>query len=481
MAGLKRFKYTDKDHAAIVADCIERIKQVYGEAYWNDFEEDNAGVMLIEAFAYIADLLLFYLDRQANESYLPTAQERQNLINICKLVGYVPKNAVSAQAEIKISIDEPHASDITLPAKSQISTNAGLIFEISGDAVIKAGELFTTVNALEGETYTDNTGVSDGNKYQEFYIGRSGIVEIQEVLIDNEAWEYVDSFVEYSESDKIYSAEIDAWQRGKISFGDGKNGAVPEKNARIYVTYRVGGGIRGNVAPNTITSVRDVAKDADGNTIPVKITNEDWASGGSEPESINHIKLYAPRYFKTQDRCVTQDDYETFAVYYGGIAKAKAVVRERSGEANIIRIYVLSYGQKSSSVAVPNETLKNNLLEYLENYKMLTDWIEIKNGTWKAVDFSGEITILDGFNAADILEKINAALNSLMDIDSREMGETLRISDVYAIIDNIEGVDYVELVTPSETVNAESNELLTLGSVNFTIKTVNNGSSGKNI
>ena len=88
MAGLKRFQYTDKDHANIVADCISRIKQSYGEQYWNDFEEDNAGLMLIEAFAYIIDLLLFYLDRQANETYLPTATERQNLINICKLIAY---------------------------------------------------------------------------------------------------------------------------------------------------------------------------------------------------------------------------------------------------------------------------------------------------------------------------------------------------------------------------------------------------------
>ena len=93
MAGLKRFKYTDKDYEAIVEDCITRIKEVYGSKYWNDFEEDNSGRMLIEAFAYIVDLLLYYLDRQANETYLPTAKERQNLINICKLIGYTPKTA----------------------------------------------------------------------------------------------------------------------------------------------------------------------------------------------------------------------------------------------------------------------------------------------------------------------------------------------------------------------------------------------------
>ena len=86
MAGLKRISYTEKDHEDIVNDCIERIKTYYGSEYWNDFEEDNAGVMLVEAFAYITDLLLFYLDKQANETFLPTATERQNLINMCKII-----------------------------------------------------------------------------------------------------------------------------------------------------------------------------------------------------------------------------------------------------------------------------------------------------------------------------------------------------------------------------------------------------------
>ena len=78
MAGLKRFSYIDKDHAAIVADCITRIKETYGDGVWNDFEEDSSGMMLVETFAYTCDLLLFYLDRQANETYLLTATERQN-------------------------------------------------------------------------------------------------------------------------------------------------------------------------------------------------------------------------------------------------------------------------------------------------------------------------------------------------------------------------------------------------------------------
>lgn len=481
MAGLKRFKYITKDHEDIVNDCIDRIKQGYGADKWNDFEEDNSGRMLVEGFAYITDLILYYLDRQANETYISTAQERQNLLNMCKLVGYTPKNATSAQVSVKIYLDEPHSLDVILPAGSQLTTNSGLIFETVRDVTIKAGALSANVEAVEGETYTEFVGTSDGEEYQEFYLARSGVVEIQSVNINGFEWSYVENFAEQGENSKVYSTEIDAWQRGKILFGNGRQGEIPENGGRISVTYRVGGGIAGNVAPNTIINVRDIAADSNGNTISVKITNEEWASGGSEPESIESIKLWAPRYFETQNRCVTQQDYETFAMKYNGIAKARAVVRERTSEANIVRFYVLTYGQTVNSVALPNQTLKNNMLVFLNKYKMFTDWLEIEDGSWKEVNFSGTVIISNGFDSDKVLSNINTAINSLLNIDIKEMGEPLRISDVYHALDNIEGVEYSELISPSATVTANKNELLVVGNINLTLKFKGDVEDGQNI
>ena len=466
MAGLKRFNYTDKDHQSIVEDCISRIKEAYGSQFWNDFEEDNAGRMLIEAFAYVADLLLFYLDRQANETYLPTATERQNLINMCKLIGYTPKSAKPAQVEITVTIDSVHSSDITLPAGSLLETNDGMAFETLTDAVIAAGLISTTVEALEGETFSEIVGTSDGEAWQEFYLPRSGVMEILDATIDGHTWAIVESLADKLENDEVFTAEIDAWRRAQIFFGNGKNGKIPPNGENITVRYRIGGGISGNVAPNTITNIRDIAHDTAGRKIPVRVTNSDWASGGSDPESIDSIKLWAPRFFETQNRCVTQQDYEAFAIKFNGISKAKAVVRERSGEA-IIRLYVLTYGNLEGSVALANQTLKDNLLAYLDRYKMLTDWIEIDDGKWRTVNFSGHIVISDGFTSANILLKVKEALTALLSLETREMGEPLRISDVYSAIDNIEGVIFVELTSPVQTITPEMNELLILGNIDF--------------
>ncbi len=467
MAGLKRFKYTDKDHQAIVEDCITRIKEVYGASYWNDFEEDNAGRMLLEAFAYVADLLLFYLDRQANETYFPTAAERQNIINMCKLIGYTPKSAQPSQVSITVSLDKPHALDVILPAQSVLETSGGLTFETQSETVITAGQLDVNVEAVEGETLSEIVGTSDGEAWQEFYLPRSGVIEILDAEIGGHTWAVVESLADQSENAEVFTAEIDAWRRAEVFFGNGRTGKIPPADEKITVRYRIGGGIAGNVAPNTITTIRDIAQDSAGNKVSVRVTNQDWASGGADPESLESIKLWAPRFFETQRRCVTQQDYETFATNFNGICKAKAIVRERSGEANVIRLYVLTYGAKSNTVTTANQTLKDNLLAYLNKYKMLTDWLEILDGSISTVDFSGSIRISEGFKIASVLLKIREALTDFMSIDTRDMGEPLRISDVYALIDDIEGVDFVELNTPLQSITPADNELLILGSVDF--------------
>ena len=100
---------------------------------------------------------------------------------------------------------------------------------------------------------------------------------------------------------------------------------------------------------------------------------------------------------------------------------------------------------------------------------MLTDWIEVEDGKWQEVNFSGQVIISDGFSIDKILAQIKEALKSLLDIETHDMGEALRISDVYAAIDNIEGVLFVELDEPQQTITPDTNELLVLGSIDFTI------------
>jgi predicted phage baseplate assembly protein len=305
------------------------------------------------------------------------------------------------------------------------------------------------------------------------------------MFIGPRQWEAVDSVADRLSDEAVFMVDLDAWGRARITFGDGRNGRAPDKDAKIKAKYRVGGGTRGNVAPNTIVIMRDIATDKNGNRIGISVTNPASAAGGTGPESANRVKLWAPRYFEAQNRCVTQMDYETIAMIFrhpdaGAIAKARAVVKERSGEANIIRYYVLAYAEDPKKVNLASQGLKNALLAHINEHKMLTDWIEVEDGIWSEIDISGTVRTVSGISNDAMLAAIRSSLEELFSIETREMGDPLRISDLYSAIDNTEGVIHVELESPQATINANTNELLVLGSINLTLEAKGAASDGTN-
>ena len=157
--GMKRISYAQRDHEAIVADVVERLKLNYPDKF-NDAYEDSLGMMLIEAVAYMLDLLNFYLDRQTNESYLPTATERQNIINLCKLVGYTARNAVPATVTLSFSLDEARETPVVIRKGAQVASRAGTVFELMEDVTIEAGQLNANGSAVQGESFDELLGVS---------------------------------------------------------------------------------------------------------------------------------------------------------------------------------------------------------------------------------------------------------------------------------------------------------------------------------
>ena len=471
MAKLQRFDYTGKDFDAIVADTIQYLKKEYPE-HWTDFEQDNAGRMMIEAFAYICDMLLFYLDRQANECYLPTARERQKVINLCKLIGYQLAPASPAQAEVVFTLPGSHESAVTIPAGTALTTAGGKRFELDENVIIDAGKLSANGNCTEGQTYSQVIGNSTGEPGQIYELPHKGVIAVLGVIVGTDKWDKVDSLALVKDK-KAYATEIDAFGRAKLIFGDAKAGSIPSKDTVITANYRVGGGTDGNVAANTIIRMPIVATDAKGQRLIVSVTNPKAASGGTEAEDIAHAKMWAPINFEAQGRFVSGQDYEAAVNSYskenvGRFAKAKAIVHERSGEANVIRIYALSMSADGELVA-PSQSLIDAFIADIDETKMLTDHIEIVPGAIKKIDIMADVCLISGFLADDVLTGMQESLKNFMQPENRKMGERLRYSDLYRVMDSSLGVDWVEIKQPLATVAASGQELIVLGNVELRV------------
>ena len=99
--------YTDKDFDSLRVRLQSLVRSVFPD--WTDFGVASFGNILLELYAFIGDVLAFYLDNQARESRLLTATQRKNLIALTKLIGFRPSGARAATADVVFTLGAPAA------------------------------------------------------------------------------------------------------------------------------------------------------------------------------------------------------------------------------------------------------------------------------------------------------------------------------------------------------------------------------------
>ena len=244
-------------------------------------------------------------------------------------------------------------------------------------------------------------------------------------------------------------------------------GQIPS-NTTLTVRYIVGGGIKSNVAANTITelSTLDITNGPNLNQgllnfvkNSIAANNPDSAKGGGPGDSIEEIRLNTMANFSTQQRTVTKDDYiiRTLSMpsKFGRVAKAYIVQDDQisplSNEFNRIRnplalnLYVLGYNGSKHLKNLNNAT-KTNLATYLEQYRMLTDAINIKNAFVINIDLKFDITVYKNYNNQEILLQCITDLQDYFNIDKWQVGQPIIKSEVMNILSSIKGVQSVEKI-----------------------------------
>ena len=134
---LTSIKYTSRDYESIKNDLVEYARRYYPDTF-RDFNDASFGAFMLDAVAYIGDILSFYLDYQANETFIDTASEYNNVIKMGKLMGYKNPSPASARGEIEIYILVPANSFGTAPDLDYIP-----ILKRGTEAVATSGGVFT--------------------------------------------------------------------------------------------------------------------------------------------------------------------------------------------------------------------------------------------------------------------------------------------------------------------------------------------------
>jgi hypothetical protein len=227
-------------------------------------------------------------------------------------------------------------------------------------------------------------------------------------------------------------------------------GSIPKAGTTLFVKYRIGGGKSSNLGVNVINSVDEVEFNVNGpsGTInsqvvgSLRVSNVTPAIGGADQPTIEEIRNMVAYNFAAQNRAVTLNDYksliETMPSTFG--APAKVNVME---EDNKVRIKLLSYDDLGNLTDTVSNTLKNNIINYLSEYRMINDYIDIASG--EVIDFGLEIDLhIDkNENPTDIVRTVIQNTTNFFAIEKRKMGDPLFVGDLKREIGNVGGVTNV--------------------------------------
>jgi hypothetical protein len=416
-----------------------------------DFEGSNFSV-LIDTLAYNTYITAFNSNMIVNESFLDSATLRENVVSLARNIGYVPRSRTAAKAQVSFNVSTT-ANTPTLTLQAGLVCvgsvdNTSYTFSIPDDIsanVVGGVASFNNIEIYQG-TFLTKQFVVDGSLDQRFILNNSFIdtstisVYVKGINDSGLGVEYssVDNILEVNSSSRIYLLQEVQDEKYELLFGDGLIGQKLENNAVITVNYIVTDGEEGNGASSF--SFSGSIRNASNATIDIGsvsiITNQS-SQNGSEIESIDSVKYFAPRIYSSQYRAVTSRDYEAIIKKIYPDTESVTVI---GGE----ELDPPEFGSVSISIKPKNGTFvsdfnKQQIINKLKQYSI--SGINQKIIDLKILYVEIDSSIYYNYAQVSAVESLKTkVVNSLTEysnsVDLNSFGGRFKYSKVLQIIDN---------------------------------------------
>lgn len=304
-------------------DAIKTALKTYlkGQDKFTDYDfEGSVMATLLDLLSYNTHFQAFYLNLVGNEAFLSTAVKRDSVVARAKDLGYVPRSAICASAQLFLEMTSATpVSFIDIPENTMFNATAqgsSYIFRtLDTQRVFRnSGGTYSISNLeiVEGKRLTHTFAITDEEIKSGVVIPNTNVdaTRLRVYVRDNttsasfERYERADDIMAQDENSKVYYISEVEGGLTSVYFGDGVISRALILGGEVKIDYMISSG----EAPNSIGafSLSSAISGADSTTIEVVSA----ATGGSLPESIESIKFRAPKSYETQNRAVTAGDYE---------------------------------------------------------------------------------------------------------------------------------------------------------------------------
>lgn len=472
--------YTSRDYYSIREQLISRIQDRLPN--WAATNPADFGVALVEAFAYMGDLMSYYIDRNVNESFISTATQRDSVVNIAQTYGYIPSGY--RQAFVNLTFTNSSDTDvITIPAGTVVSGDVisgdivtTVYFTTESDVILDPGvdNGIGTMSAKEGRnvslvsSYANDIGeligTSDGTPNQSFVLGETPAVDgtLSVYVQDGSSyskWRQVQHLIDSNPYDQVFTVTSDVDNLLYVNFGDGVSGAIPVNFSEIRVSYTVGGGVIGNVTTGILTNIDYVPGYSTNDLIAlqalVSVTNDSIALGGSDPETLSQIRYSAPLTLRANTRAVTLEDFRSLALGVSNCGKAKAT----SSVWTSVTLYAAPSRNAGDSDLQPGlddtntptsefTTLAADLTSAISPRTLIGTTVSVQPPTYVDIVLSVQYAKQPQYTASEVEASIKAVLTTYYGYVNVDFGQTIYQQDIETTLNNnVKGLTIAKLTT----------------------------------
>lgn len=292
-----------------------------GQEQFKDYDFDGSDMaVLLELMAHNTYKNAFYTNMAISESFLDSAQKRNSLLSHAKELNYLPRSKRSAKATIDVTFqatgeNQPYVIQKGAQFSTMIKSDS-FVFTIPETlTVASANSTFKfRAEVFEGVFLKDTYTYREGIDNQRFTITNRNVDtnSVNVVVIEDgeeigQTFKLTTTLLDLNHASKVFFLQTSETGYYEVYFGDGVLGYEPKKNSQIIIDYRVSRGTEGNGARSFSVDFDPTSRQELTATPVVEVIEA--AANGSEEETNESIRYYAPKHFQVQERTVVDTDY----------------------------------------------------------------------------------------------------------------------------------------------------------------------------
>ena len=348
-----------------------------GQTSFQDYDFEGSSLnILLDILSYNTHYMAFLANMATNELYLDSADIRNNIVSLAKMIGYTPSSPRAPLASIDVTLNNATGTSVTMSKGTIFTTSVNDVtyqYVTNSDVTITpiAGVYkFSSLPIYEGSLVTFKYTVDSTDVDQKFIIPSANAdtstlsVKVQNSSSDTTTNTYslAGGYNNVTATSKVYFIQEGQDGKYEVYFGDGINGVALSDGNIVILEYIVTNKTVSNGASSYTLSGNI------GGFTDVTIATVSNSQGGSESETDESIRHNAPLQYAAQDRAVTTTDYESLvkSIYPNALS-----VSAWGGEDDETPRYgIVKIGVKAASGSTLTETTKSDIVSKLKPYNV---------------------------------------------------------------------------------------------------------------